>query len=339
MINVGRKIWLGVMLASVGMVWSPAARAQMARQDEFTATQDAVATPVGRDSEDDALKVRRLRDMMREHLHLDEEQQEPINAIFEEHIERLLSARMERDDSEDRTAVLADIREELEAARKSQDRDAVVELMRELREAARGNTVDYSMHAAFRDEVVAELDDEQAEKFRFMFEHIFGAGQAAGSAPLGARQQTHFMWRSLFQLGLEHEQRETIREMFNEYHGDTMRQAAADEEEQLDSAPDRALDTDRVAELRERILDLLTDEQIERFEQIEADMIKDKASLQNIAYDRANDRPFPGSEPKRFRVKQQKASPQDDYESDEDAEMDVGDDEDDDEEWTDSEPN
>lgn len=196
-------------------------------------------------------KLRRLQAQMPRELELDEEQVDIMTDIFDEYFEGLEAVQAEQ--REARRANADRVREliqQLREARQSGDDQLAADLrtqITDLRTGGEDNQADYS---ELYDEIRAELDDDQIQKFDQMIARL--------DQPI--RQSNRFdgvqrIRRAAESLDLEPEQQRDLRELFIKMQRDA--REAGDDAEALQRVEESSI---------EAIKDLLYDDQIEPFE-------------------------------------------------------------------------
>jgi len=197
-------------------------------------------------------KLRRLHAQMPRELDLDEEQIEIVAEIFDEHFEKLKSAQSEqREARRQNTDRIRQLIQELKEARQSGDDQLAADLRSQIADLRGGGDGDESQHTELFDEIRAELDDVQVEKFDRMIVRL--------DQPI--RQSNRFdgiqrIRRAAESLDLEPDQRQDMRELFIKMQRDA--REAGNDAEALQRVEDSSI---------EAVLDLLYDDQIDPFEE------------------------------------------------------------------------
>ncbi len=205
-------------------------------------------------------QLNRLRQAMDDRLELSAEQVEAIDALFLEFTTQMDSKSGAKTDgqADERRARRQELHDQMVAAKESGDSEALAaakEAMGAFRRE-RGEQHRATMQGFF-DQVSAELNEEQAEKFQTMARRFAAQSHKKGRG--GKLRQLVRAVRSP-EVGLSDEQGQQIRDIVS-----AMRAPAADGEK---PAKDPEAKRAARAEARQAILDVLTEEQREQVEQL-----------------------------------------------------------------------
>ena len=206
-------------------------------------------------AQEEAKRVKQLRELVRRELDLRDDQIEPINEVFEEYIEELLPLAKEMENkNQQNTREIQQLRDKISEARKEGDRGTVRELLGELRAMTGADGRLAKRAREFHQAVTELLDPEQARAFSGLLRKTRAGGPGQGLMALSV------MRRALREIDLSPEQREATNQLFAGLQ-DKMRSARSNEDE---GAVEKV-----IAELREAIAKELNQEQMEAFEAAE----------------------------------------------------------------------
>lgn len=211
-------------------------------------------------------KLRRLHEKLPRELDLDEEQAEIVDEIFEEYFDAMKQdMEAQREARRSNASEVRELIQQLRAARQSGDDDLVSELRGQIAEMRTGNQDAEINHDKLFEEIRAELDEDQLQKFEAMIKRL------DQPAPAASRYQgIQRIRRAAEGLDLTPEQQRDTREIFVQMQRD-IREAGADPQA-TQEVEDAAI---------ESILDILDDDQAEEFEnKLEALQVQENRAQQ-----------------------------------------------------------
>ncbi len=199
--------------------------------------------------------IDQLHEAVRKELDLSQKQIDAIDALFEQHHQATQATiKKIEQGSADYDRRSEQLREELAEARKTRDRDQMRELRMRMRELNAPRMEMRRAQRAFDDEVIAELDGE----LRIAYRRLAGRIRRPERIPDPARLRTAAIRQALGQLDISDEQQQQLR---NPMHtlSKTLAEARRDQEARAAA----------VTEYRQAVLDILTPQQRDRFDQLE----------------------------------------------------------------------
>jgi hypothetical protein len=237
------------------MIWASPTAAQ---EGEQPADQEAVTDQDEQqdEAEGERTELKRvllLQKLMRKEIKLRDEQLRPVNELFEQHLEALREQQQaEQEGQEDNSARIKEVQQQIADAKRAGDLESVREAVRELHRLQGGRAQMQALHRRFRDAVLEELDEEQGAKFRNLYRKVLQRRDSRSAV----RTEFQAIRQGLRSLELSVAQQEAVQEHFRE-----LRTVLAKFREGDTSGAEEAL-----AQVRQRIVGELTEEQAAEFE-------------------------------------------------------------------------
>ncbi|MEE9296235.1 MAG: hypothetical protein V3W34_14910 [Phycisphaerae bacterium] len=199
--------------------------------------------------------TRQLHRQVRETLDLDEKQAKVIDELFEDHLVELKKIIREMEESQEANAQRGrKIREELKEAKQAGDEERLRALRDELRQMHSARSRLRQVGPQFNERVIAELNEQQAKRYRKMAFHL----RRWATLRAGGKDGLRSINSAFRQLDMSEEQLEKVRAITKEL-GSTFAQT-------LNDPKGRSAVT---AEYREKVMAVLDSAQRRRFLELE----------------------------------------------------------------------
>ena len=256
-----------VVAAAVWLVSAASATAwQRAREDAFSPAPPDWGARMGRIPGGELQAIKTLRKAVRKELDLSDQQAKRIDGLFDEQVEKVKEIlREQRERRRQDAGKVAEISRALAEAARERDRDRMNELREQLRDLRSSDRELREARQEFEEALAAEVDEGQREKLR----RLIAANWLESISRRFGLHGFATMWRILREMDLGSEQRRSVLQVRTEF---------ARELREARDEPERTADIE--SKMREKILELLDEEQKARFLDLEKERAeRDKERL------------------------------------------------------------